>query len=148
MIFFLFLLKHRSWVHVRTTSVLTSTHGLCFRAKIRKNEYPCKSHFYYIKVGCKGVFVTRTCFRDGVLFSCHIQYFVFHRHLYITKKLTFKLSCVMRKPAFCIYAKTVANHIGRSQTADQRLRFGYIYSSISLKSMNFQQSMKPQSQDL
>ena len=41
-----------------------STHNLCFRAKIRKNVYPCKPQFYYIKVGCKGVFVTRTCFRD------------------------------------------------------------------------------------
>ena len=45
-------------------AVLTSTHNLCFRAKIRKDVYPCKPHFYYIKVGCKGVFVTRTCFRD------------------------------------------------------------------------------------
>ena len=49
-------------------AVLTSTHNLCFRAKIRKNVYPCKPQFYYIKVGCKGVFVTRTCFRD-VLFD-------------------------------------------------------------------------------
>ena len=31
-----------------------STHNLCFRAKIRKNEYPCKPQFYYIKVGWKG----------------------------------------------------------------------------------------------
>ena len=23
--------------------------------------------FFYIKVGCKGVFVTRTCFRDAIL---------------------------------------------------------------------------------
>ena len=29
-----------------------STHNLCFRAKIRrKNEYPCKPQFYYMKVG-------------------------------------------------------------------------------------------------
>ena len=49
-------------------AVLTSTHDLCFGAKIRKNVYPCKPQFYYIKVGCKGVFVTRTCFRDGA--SC------------------------------------------------------------------------------
>ena len=40
-----------------------STHNLCYGAKIRKNVYPCKPQFYYIKVGCKGVFVTRTCFR-------------------------------------------------------------------------------------
>ena len=42
-----------------------STHNLCFRAKIRKNEYPCTLQFHYIKVGCKEVFVTRTCFRDA-----------------------------------------------------------------------------------
>ena len=54
LIFFLFLLKTK----------IVGTHNLCFRAKIRKNEYPCKPQFYYIKVGCKGVFVTRTCFRD------------------------------------------------------------------------------------
>ena len=34
------------------------------RAKIRKNVYPCTPQFYYIKVGCKGVFLSRTCFRD------------------------------------------------------------------------------------
>ena len=45
-------------------AVLTSTHDLCFGAKVRKNVYPCKSQFYYIKVGCKGVFVTRICFCD------------------------------------------------------------------------------------
>ena len=42
-----------------------STHNLCFRAKIRKNVYPATPQFHYIKVGCKGVFVTRTCFRDA-----------------------------------------------------------------------------------
>ena len=45
-------------------AVLTSTHNRCFRAKIRKNVYPYKPQFYCIKVGCKGVFVTRSCFRD------------------------------------------------------------------------------------
>ena len=35
-------------------AVLTCTHNLCFRAKIRKNEYPCKPQFYNIKMGCKG----------------------------------------------------------------------------------------------
>ena len=43
-----------------------STHNLCFRTKIRKNVYSCKPQFNYIKVGCKGVFITRTCFRDVV----------------------------------------------------------------------------------
>ena len=41
-----------------------STHNLCFRAKIRKNVYPCTPQFYYTQVGCKGVSVTQTCFRD------------------------------------------------------------------------------------
>ena len=37
-----------------------------FWSKYKKKVYPCKPKFYYIKVGCKGVFVTRTCFRDGM----------------------------------------------------------------------------------
>ena len=41
-----------------------SAHNLCFEAKIRKKCYPCKPKFYYIKVGCKAVFFTQTCFRD------------------------------------------------------------------------------------
>ena len=43
-----------------------STHNLCFRAKIRKNVYPCTPQCHYIKVGCKGVFITRTCLHDGM----------------------------------------------------------------------------------
>ena len=46
-----------------------STHNLCFRAKISKNVYLCTSQFYFTKVGCKGVFVTRTCFRDVCVIS-------------------------------------------------------------------------------
>ena len=41
-----------------------STHNLCFGEKIRKKYTPVNPQFYYIKVECKGVFVTRTCFRD------------------------------------------------------------------------------------
>ena len=41
-------------------AVLTSTHHLCFGAKIRKKVYPCKPQFYNIIVGCKGVFVEGT----------------------------------------------------------------------------------------
>ena len=45
-----------------------STHNLvCFRAKIRKNIYPCKPQFYYIKVEFKGVTFTRVCYLDGLL---------------------------------------------------------------------------------
>ena len=54
-------------IDCRYTFVLTSTHKLCFRAKIRgKNAYLCKPQFYYIKVGCKGVYITRTCYPDAL----------------------------------------------------------------------------------
>ena len=43
-------------------AVLTSTHNLCFGAKIRKIGIP---KYYYINVGFKGVYITRTCFHDG-----------------------------------------------------------------------------------
>ena len=59
MIFFLFLLKNIDCGYMLEPP-------LCFEAKIRKNVYPCKPQFYYIKVGCKGVFVAWTCFRDDM----------------------------------------------------------------------------------
>ena len=49
----------------RDEAVLTSTHNLCFGAKISKQEYPCIPQFYYIKVGYKGVFIAWACFPDG-----------------------------------------------------------------------------------
>ena len=61
-IFFSFLLKTLivgTSKNRLSEAVLPSTHNLCFRGKM----YTCKPQFYYIKVGCKGVFVTRTCFR-------------------------------------------------------------------------------------
>ena len=48
-------------IFIISEAVLTSTHNLCFRAKIRKNEYPCTLQFYYVKVGCDGEYITRTC---------------------------------------------------------------------------------------
>ena len=52
-----FCAKHRLWVHVRTNeAVLLSTNNLCFREKIRNTSaYPCKSQFYYIKLGYEGI---------------------------------------------------------------------------------------------
>ena len=80
-IFFLFLLKTLI-VGVRenhlSEAVLMSTHNLCFRAKIRKKVYPCKPQFYYIQTGCKGVFVTRTCFRDV---HVHMYVIIFFTHM-------------------------------------------------------------------
>ena len=60
-LFFLFLLQNIDYL---AESVLTSTHNLCFGAKIRKIGIPLEPQFYYIKVGFKGVNITRTCFRD------------------------------------------------------------------------------------
>ena len=62
--YFLTFAQNINCGYTLTEAVLTSTHNLCFGAKIRKKVYPCKPQFYYIKVGCKGVFVTRTYFRD------------------------------------------------------------------------------------
>ena len=36
-----------------------------FRAKIIKNEYPCKPQFYFIKVGCEGVKITQVCYHNA-----------------------------------------------------------------------------------
>ena len=35
--------------------------------RAKNNIYPCKPQFYYIKVGCKGVYITRTCLHDVFL---------------------------------------------------------------------------------
>ena len=35
----------------------------------KKNVYPCKPQFYYIKIGGKGVYISRTCYHDGSLLS-------------------------------------------------------------------------------
>ena len=62
---FLIFAKNRNFGYtLDNEAVLLSTHNLRFRAKIRKNVYPCKPHFYYIKVGCEGVYITRTCYHD------------------------------------------------------------------------------------
>ena len=49
---------------LETEAVLTTTHDLCFRAKLRKNAFPFKSQFYHLKVVCKGVFITRRFYHN------------------------------------------------------------------------------------
>ena len=44
-------------------AVETSTHNLCLELKIR---ITCTPQFYYIKVGFKEVFISLTCFPDGM----------------------------------------------------------------------------------
>ena len=59
-----------------------STHNLYFRAKIRINVYPCKPQFYYIKVGCKGVYITWTCYPDAIMLTSHLNKTPLHPTLY------------------------------------------------------------------
>ena len=56
-----FCSKHRLWVHVRTAR---RTHNLCFESKIKKKWV--NHSFANIKVGYKGVYISRTCFPDIV----------------------------------------------------------------------------------
>ena len=50
-------------------AVLASTPNLCFRAKIRKIMYtPVNRSFYYIKVGCKGVYRGHSIFLLNMAF--------------------------------------------------------------------------------
>ena len=35
-----------------------------YTQKEENNVYPCKPQFYYMKVGCKWVYITRTCYHD------------------------------------------------------------------------------------
>ena len=46
-------------------AVLTGTHNLCYRTKIRKIDIPLYTPvLLYIKAGYKGVYISRTCFPD------------------------------------------------------------------------------------
>ena len=52
-------------IFAQNIAVLMSTHNLCFGVKIRKIGIPLQTPVFYIKVGFKGVFITRTCFLGG-----------------------------------------------------------------------------------
>ena len=60
-------------------AVLTSTHNLCFRAKIRKQCLPFTSQFYYIKVGTVGAHlhgrvILMNLFNESPTFLCDINF--------------------------------------------------------------------------
>ena len=58
-----FCSKHRLCVHAE--AVLTSTHNVCFGAKVGKKVIHLQTPVvFYIKVGFKGVYHSRTCFPD------------------------------------------------------------------------------------
>ena len=81
-------------------AVLTSTHILCFGAKIRKIGIPLQTLVYYIKVGFKGVYIARTCFPDDdnkhIPAKKHIM--VGHWLRTVTINVTSKVpECIIRK---------------------------------------------------
>ena len=49
-------------------AVLTSITIYALSRNKKNNIYPCKSQFYNIKVGFKGVKIIQACFRDAVTF--------------------------------------------------------------------------------
>ena len=57
-------------------AVLTSTHNLCFGAKIRKIGIPLQTPVFLYKIGVEGVYLSCTCFPDGAFI-----YFDFARHV-------------------------------------------------------------------
>ena len=68
-----------------------STHHLCYGSKIRKIGIP---QIYYIKVGNKGVYISRTCYSDEVV---HIIFS--HRHLWaIASLMLFRYHCFEYRP--------------------------------------------------
>ena len=67
LIFFLFLLKTYivgTRLNHLGEAVLTSTHYLCFGAKIRKIGIPLQTTVLLYNSGVQGVNITRTCFPD------------------------------------------------------------------------------------
>ena len=50
-------------VHVRASNEYPQ---FSFYSKNKKNVHLCKPKFYYINVGCKGVYITRTCYPDDL----------------------------------------------------------------------------------
>ena len=53
-------------VFIDCEAVLTNTHNLCFGAKIRKIGIPLHTPVLLYKSGFEGVYISRTCFPDGL----------------------------------------------------------------------------------
>ena len=77
-----------------------------------------------MKVGCKGVYITWTCYHDVIM---QTEYFE-------KDKAKTKMSRVMRKPTFCICENKEADQLCGNREADQCLCFRYIDCTIPLLS--------------
>ena len=73
--------------------------------RVFPNFFPC----VYIKVGCKGVFVTQTCFRDVKVI--------------VTIKGSNSLSPVTRKPAFGVFSQVQHNQAVQLQMMARGIKF-------------------------
>ena len=68
-LFFIFLLNTLTvgtYLNRLGKAVLTTTNNICFGAKMRRKYMyiPLHTQFQYIKLGCKGVYFSWTCFHD------------------------------------------------------------------------------------
>ena len=106
-------------------AVLTSTHNLCFREKIRKNVYPCKHQFSYIKVGYKGVYITWTCLHDDYTFWIWIMRTIkvlirLHGKAAWKRRLIYTFVLLINpKPTFCICNNKGPDQLHGNRTTDQ-----------------------------
>ena len=79
---------------------------------------PCKPQFYFIKMGCKGVFITRTCLHDALL-SLEVQVvkvpkrsyvsFFFNAYLRCTPQRKLTLRRHSLKPYVILYFKSLSD---------------------------------------
>ena len=68
-----------------------------FRAKMRKNVFPYKLQFNYIKVVLKGVYITRTCLHGaGIIIFCHVNYIACSRLSRIVRNLQCRTQGILR----------------------------------------------------
>ena len=102
-IFLNFCSKHRLLVHVRTAVRRSNEYPqpMFWSKNKKKNVYPCKPQFYYIKVGCSlhGLVFVMKSFTGRVLdqnISCLYEYedelFIFQYILIITLTLNSKIN--------------------------------------------------------
>ena len=71
----------------------------------KKYVYPSKPHFFYIKVGCKGVFITRTCYPDAM--NVYIFYFNFEEKTLIICFLLLEFLCRLMVLCECEVANLI-----------------------------------------
>ena len=54
------------------------------------------------------------------------------KHMFLREKIKYKMSHVVRKPAFCVCENKAADQLCGNREADQRLSFHYTDSTIPL----------------